>query len=339
MSLLLDARKKSQKSALGNMESAVDEHRTAGHNLFAAKKTTATGSKKTTRNLLLGLVGTALLMGGGLGYLSYMETSSTSGLRVMTPPPVTAQAAESAAPIEPASAVAGIDNEQKTPLPDIIETPIKPADLRAEHAPSNPSPTAKSRSLTLKKTADDQVDPALQAAYEAYSSGRLAEAEQLYRGLYQRDNRNTDVLLGLGAIAQQRGENNNAAQYYMRVLQLDPRNAVANAGMSAISAEENSESRLKNLLREQGNSPSLNFALGNLYASESRWSEAQQSYFTAFSLAPNNAEFAFNLAVSLDHLGQTRLASQHYQRAIQLDPSHSAGFSHNQIAQRIAELE
>jgi Flp pilus assembly protein TadD len=56
-------------------------------------------------------------------------------------------------------------------------------------------------------------------------------------------------------------------------------------------------------------------------------------------LDPNNAEFSFNLAVSLDHLGQTKLAAQYYQRAIQLDPSHSTGFNHSQIAQRIAELE
>jgi len=123
------------------------------------------------------------------------------------------------------------------------------------------------------------------------------------------------------------------------VLALDPRNAAANAGMSALSADDDyNESRLKILLREQGNSEVLHFALGNLYAGQSRWGEAQHAYFNAYALESGNAEFAFNLAVSLDHLGQKKLAAQHYRRAMQLDPSHGAGFDHAQISQRAQEL-
>ncbi|HYR05704.1 MAG TPA: tetratricopeptide repeat protein, partial [Gallionella sp.] len=135
------------------------------------------------------------------------------------------------------------------------------------------------------------------------------------------------------------GENQAAARYFGRVLALDPRNALANAGMSALNTDDDyNESRLKILLHEQGNSAALHFALGNLYARQSRWGEAQQAYFNAYALEPGNAEYAFNLAVSLDHLGQKKLAVQHYQLAIQLDPSHSAGFNHAQILQRAQEL-
>jgi uncharacterized protein HemY len=153
-----------------------------------------------------------------------------------------------------------------------------------------------------------------------------------------KDGQNSDALLGLAAIAQQRSEDRIAAQYYLRVLNLDPRNAVANAGMSALSNNDNYESRLKTLLREQGNSAALHFALGNLYAEQSRWGEAQQAYFNAYTLDTKNADLAFNLAVSLDHLGQGQLAAQHYQRALQLDQSHSANFNHAKISQRIDEL-
>ncbi|HEU0282194.1 MAG TPA: tetratricopeptide repeat protein, partial [Gallionella sp.] len=167
----------------------------------------------------------------------------------------------------------------------------------------------------------------------------LNEAQQFYLAMFKKDAQNPDALLGLAAIAQQHGENLEAAQYFSRVLILDPRNAVANAGMSALNANDDyNESRLKTLLREQGNSAALHFALGNLYAGQSRWSEAQQAYFNAYTLESGSAEFSFNLAVSLDHLGQEKLAAQHYQRAIQLDPSHSAGFDHAQISQRMQEL-
>jgi Flp pilus assembly protein TadD len=82
----------------------------------------------------------------------------------------------------------------------------------------------------------------------------------------------------------------------------------------------------------------LHFALGNYYAEQARWGEAQQAYFNAYRLEPDNAELAFNLAVSLDRLGQKKSAAQYYQRALQLDPEHNAGFDHAKISQRIEEL-
>ena len=192
--------------------------------------------------------------------------------------------------------------------------------------------------IRIEQQRTEQIDPLLRDAYLAYGSGKLDDAQQLYLAMFKKDAHNSDALLGLAAIAQQRGENQAAAQYYARVLVLDPRNAAANAGMSALTTDDNSESRLKNLLREQGNSGALHFALGNLYAEQSRWGEAQQAYFNAYTLEPGNAEFAFNLAVSLDHLGQRKLAAQHYQRALQLDRLNNAGFDHAQIEQRVQEL-
>lgn len=181
----------------------------------------------------------------------------------------------------------------------------------------------------------------LNNAYLAYRSGKLDEAQQMYLEALGKDARNSDALLGLAAVAQLRGEDRFAAQYYARVLALDPRNAVANAGMSALSTDDNNESRLKTLLREQRDSAALHFALGNLYAGQSRWGEAQLAYFNAYTLDSKNAELAFNLAVSLDRLGQNKLAAQHYQRALQLDQAgvdkpHS--FDHTQISKRIEDL-
>ncbi len=68
-------------------------------------------------------------------------------------------------------------------------------------------------------------------------------------------------------------------------------------------------------------SAALHFTLGNLYASQSRWGEAQAEYFECYRLDPSSADFAYNLAVSLDHLGQPqarrRLLSQGARRGAQ----------------------
>jgi hypothetical protein len=40
----------------------------------------------------------------------------------------------------------------------------------------------------------------------------------------------------------------------------------------------------------------------------------------------------------MDHLGQRKLAAQHYQQALQLDVSGNSGFDHGQAQQRLNEL-
>lgn len=185
------------------------------------------------------------------------------------------------------------------------------------------------------------VDPTLLAAWQAYRNGDLGAAWQHYSDALRKDPKNRDALLGLAAIAQQQSQDATAAHYYGQVLALDPRDPLAHAGMSALfgaTNAEGAESRLKILISQQPQSAALNFALGNRYAEQSRWADAQQAYFKAYNIDPGNAQFAFNLAVSLDHMGQGKPAAQYYQRALQLDKSGNAGFDRGQIQQRLHEL-
>ncbi|HEU0219532.1 MAG TPA: tetratricopeptide repeat protein [Gallionella sp.] len=322
--------------------------RNAGQNLFAAKSPSSPAERTLpNRNLLLALGGMVLLLGVGAGYFWYLD--SASNIKPLRP-----VSARPAAPLAQPQPAAAQPTPQGTLVPGITEPnaagtiqktpPIASASVAnapAEMPQARSSSPARPNNTPIRveqRSFEPLVNQLLNDAYLAYRSGKLDDAQQLYREMLNKDVRNIDALLGLAAIAQQRGENLMAAQYYTRALSLDPRNAVANAGMSALTTDDNSESRLKTLLREQKDSAALHFALGNLYAEQARWGEAQQAYFNAYILESGNAEFAFNLAVSLDHLGQNKLAAQHYQRAIQLDQSHSAGFDHAQISQRIEDL-
>lgn len=399
MSLLLDARKKSQQAQSAQWNGHVsqtpalslEEHpnptvpgaetkpptpplenaRSAGQNLFAAKSPPSpAGLALPNRNLLFALGGTILLLTAGAGYFWYLDSASNpQQLRPINPPPAAplappqpSPAATSSAPpkslVPEIAATAATDtagNAQKAPpagKPVLNEVerlmangktataPVRGKGASAARQPPKADPEQRPDSdpIRIEQQSTELLDPLLRDAYLAYSSGKPDEAQQLYLAAFKKDAHNSDALLGLAAIAQQRGESQAAAQYYARVLVLDPRNAIANAGMSALTADDNSESRLKALLREQGNSGALHFALGNLYAEQSRWGEAQQAYFNAYTLEPGNAGFAFNLAVSLDHLGQRKLAAQHYQRALQLDRLNNAGFDHAQIEQRMQEV-
>lgn len=55
--------------------------------------------------------------------------------------------------------------------------------------------------------------------------------------------------------------------------------------------------------------------LGNRQAQRGHWQAAQAAYAQALALAPR-ANSAFNLAVSLEHLGRTDEALVHYRAAL-----------------------
>ena len=87
-----------------------------------------------------------------------------------------------------------------------------------------------------------------------------------------------------------------------------------------------------------GKSGGASFALGNLYAAQARWSDAQEAYFEAYSRAPENPDYAFNLAISLEHLGQRQPALNYYRQAVEVAQSRPHGFDPAQAQSRIAEL-
>lgn len=158
--------------------------------------------------------------------------------------------------------------------------------------------------------------------------------------MLNRDAKNRDALLGMAAIAQHQGQDEVALQYYRQVLIVDPRDPVALAGMSAFSTGDTAgkESHLKLILAQSPQSAALHFVLGNLYTEQSRWGDAQQAYFNALRLEPASAQFAFNLATSLDHLGQGKLAGQYYGLALKLDTAGNSGFDRVQTQTRLNQL-
>jgi len=185
------------------------------------------------------------------------------------------------------------------------------------------------------------VSPQLTAAYQAYIAGDLDVAKQHYLKQLESNSSNKDVLLGLAAIATRMGQDNEAQTYYLRILELDPRDPSAIAGMAGlvqVADPNQTESRLKTLLAQQPGASALHFTLGNNYVTQLRWAEAQQSFFRALSIDSTNADYAFNLAVSLDHLNKIKLAAKYYSRALVLAGNSPVGFKKAQASERLKEL-
>jgi Flp pilus assembly protein TadD len=160
----------------------------------------------------------------------------------------------------------------------------------------------------------------LMQAWEALNQGRFEEARALYQEVLRIEPHNVDALLGLAAIDAREGNAEQAALHYARALELEPRNSTAQAGLISLLGQADpllSETRLKQLIAREPTG-FLYFALGNLYARQGRWPLAQPAYFQAYQLQPDNPDYAYNLAVGLEHLGQAKIALNYYRRALEL---------------------
>lgn len=181
----------------------------------------------------------------------------------------------------------------------------------------------------------------IEEAWGHAQRGRLAEAEAAYESVLALDQRNIDALLGLASIAWRQGRTERAGEYYGRVLELDPQNAAAHSGMIGLVGSSDpvaSETRLREMISREP-SGQLYFTLGNLHASQSQWAQAQRAYFQAFQTEPGNPDYAFNLAVSLDRLGQSKPALQFYRKAMELSLAQGrAGFDQKAAVARIGQL-
>jgi tetratricopeptide (TPR) repeat protein len=178
-------------------------------------------------------------------------------------------------------------------------------------------------------------------AWQALSQGRFEEARDLYDEVLSAEPQNVDALLGLAAIDTRNGNAEQAARHYARALELEPRNSTAQAGLISLIGQADpqlSETRLKQLIAREP-SGFLYFALGNLYARQGQWPQAQPAYFQAYELQPDNPDYAYNLAVGLEHLGQTKIALNYYRRALELSSLRGhASFDHARVQDRIGQL-
>lgn len=220
-----------------------------------------------------------------------------------------------------------------------------PARAPAESAPARGRPAARAsgeeRPLSVNR-GGPQIHPQVASGYTAYMAGDLEKARADYEQVLRDEPANRDALLGLAAVEMRARRYDLADGYYQRVLRIDPRDPHAQAGMVALRGQQLDpvlvESRVKSLLSVDHDANVLYFTLGNQYAQQGRWAEAQQAYFRAFSADPENPDFAFNVAVSLDQLHQPKLALEYYRRALALSQKRTSAFDAEAARTRVQQL-
>lgn len=336
----------------------------AAQNLFAAKQPEKQESRKGFA-IAIGVL-TVLSVAGIGGYFWWQLQPKGAMVARPAVPPAPAQplpAAPTIAAVSPAptsAAQPAITPAAGTPANQTTAASVaKPAvlpkarDDDAEDDVAATRPTSRARRPAARVEPDDdnpvrvtreplRVDPAINRGFEAFSRGELTMAQLEYERARKTDPRNPDVLHGLAAIALRQGRLDQAEAYYRQILESDPQDSVALAALLNQRSQMDpgtTESRLKSLAAAQPELAAPHFSLGNLYARQARWADAQQAYFRAYSAEPDNPDILYNLAISLEHLRQNKLAAQYYTLAVAAAASRPAGFDKAQAAARLKSLQ
>ncbi len=127
-------------------------------------------------------------------------------------------------------------------------------------------------------------------ALDLHRTGRLAEAEQIYRQILSVDPKHSDSLHLLGMIAFQMGR----------------------------SAE--SVNLIKKAIEMKGDAASYHSNLGNVFHSQGKLSQAGACYQRALQLKPDSAEIYVNLGNIFKAQGQLDSSLTRYRRALGFDP-------------------
>ena len=271
-------------------------------------------------------------------------------------PPVEESATDQAEVVEPVmeqpDAVSVVKNEtvvtkpqaeaELTPIPR-TSTSQADVDQVASLDPQTTNEVYSNAAKNLQISSSNQYrksDVWLRDAYSAYQSGDNELALRRYNQVLEVDPSNRNALLARAAIYMQNGNSDAAVRDYQALLLANPKDSMAMSSFLAVASisPQDTESQLKLMIRDDPQSPHLNFALANAYGAQKRWKDAQRHYFQALQNNPADPNYAYNLAVSLEHISQPGSAVTYYQRALDNYANGVATFSRDLVAQRMEVL-
>lgn len=315
----------------------------------AASKSKITTGQRASRVFLWSLSGSVLLLmfgGGGYWYYNsmsdFLKSQTTKGL-----PQAPVLSEIPAPPVEPApTPVAANDGKNAAPPKSVVVKPsqrVAPVS-RAVAAPEPEPPAAPATPPISVSRNVDQMETfnSLQQAYRHYQNGDDARAQVLYAQVLDHEEHNRDALLGLAAIAVRQNDRLKAQDIYSELLTLDPRDTVAQAGFVGVTRSLDplqQEARVKQMLEQEPNAPHLLFTYATFLMQQQRWGEASRVLLSAYQAQRDNPDYAFNLAVTLDHQGQNANALTYYRTALDLASKQSASFRADEVRRRIELLQ
>jgi Flp pilus assembly protein TadD len=220
-------------------------------------------------------------------------------------------------------------SNQVLPEPADIKRPVETAGIPLDKTAARPQQSRQAdnsnaavvieRSYSAGGGINDRAYGFVVNAYESYRARNYEQAERQYNEALAIEPNHSDALAGLAAVYRQTGREPQALRRYEQLLSLDPGNTMAASAILSISSADagwDNESELKHLLQRFPDAHHLHFALASVYVGQSRWPDARHEFLAAHQLNPANADYSYNLAVSMEKLGDYAAARDYYETAL-----------------------
>ncbi|HTV49458.1 MAG TPA: tetratricopeptide repeat protein, partial [Phycisphaerae bacterium] len=168
------------------------------------------------------------------------------------------------------------------------------------------------------------IEQAMKLALQHHQTGRLAEAEQLYRQILACEPNNPEALNLLGVVLSQKGQNQTALELIIRAIEINPQasNYHNNLGQILLSLRRLDEAigAYSKALQLKPDDPELLNNLGNALNNSGRHEDAISAFNRALQFKSDYATAHYNLGNALRALGQTDATIASYHKALQINP-------------------
>jgi tetratricopeptide (TPR) repeat protein len=201
----------------------------------------------------------------------------------------------------------------------------------------------KQRLTMQKKSVPRPANQAVQDGYAAYKLGDMQAARAAYARALELAPANRDALLGAAAVAIQQSRWQDALRFYQTRLAEFPQDEYARAGLLALASQGVTDagmiSEIKLLIRDNPEAAHLHFLLGSMQAAAGDWRQAQPAFFDALYWDKRNADYAYNLAVAMDHIKQSAQARDYYRKSLALADGVSVNFDRSAVSKRLQQID
>lgn len=208
----------------------------------------------------------------------------------------------------------------------------------------NPRLEPASKFIVVRKDAGkDSKTARLVAADRAIKLGRYEAALEIYDGLYAKNKRDPNVLMGRAVALHNLGRTEEAVRAYEELLDIRPKNVEARLNMLGVLGQKYPAVALQRLLKLREENPDhvgIVAQVAVVQAQMARYDEAIRYLGVAASMEPNNASHVYNMAVIADRAGNKKEAIRFYEDALEVDTLSGAGQSipRDVIFARLAQL-
>ncbi len=183
--------------------------------------------------------------------------------------------------------------------------------------------------MTLTQTLQDSLDRGI----GLHKSGRMAEAERIYKSILQTSPDHPDALHLLGIIAHQTGNYSAAVDLFRKAISAKPDfpKALNNLGATFIELKQFDDAiaSYQNAITLMPDFTDAYYNLGNAFRTLRRFGEAVDSYQKCLGLTPDDPDTMYNLAIALKDLGKLDEAAASFRKTLALKPNFAE--AHNDL--------